>query len=302
MYVINEWDERYEVNNRGRVFKPGDTKRAGPLDYIRMPVFGLKVSAGSRRLRQLVGDDRFYEVFGIFCKCLEMAGDQPAERRNGTLYNDKDQPASIEDIAFLLITTVEQAEYAMTALVNNGWILSRISLNKEIQYKSIQYNTRLPENPGNSGKSGKGSQVVVVNRDNNSNKREDGLLSEKAQNNAQKLCKGDNGYIMGIPDPLLDPAVAKLQQLINMTEFNRVLRLGKHRDWLVSLLRKWDYSHIESAISSMNDYYQKKGIPIPTDPNLKPKIWEWIERHRPGQSPEDRLNKAAEAIYGDDES
>lgn len=97
-------------------------------------------------------------------------------------------------------------------------------------------------------------------------------------------------------NPVKEGDVLRVTQEIKMTEFVRVLMLGNSRDWVVRLLRSWTADHIVSAVRSMNDFYQKKGIPVPVDANLKPKIREWIERHDPKRSGESDYDKEIERI------
>jgi len=130
-YQVNEWIQRYEVSIKGREPKNGEELRAGPLSYVRLKVYGHRQGAGYRRL-QLVAGNRLMEVFGIFCKLLEISGNQTRERR-GKLLNEKDEPATIDDIAFILGISAEQVKFAIDKLCEVGWI---ISPNPEISGKS----------------------------------------------------------------------------------------------------------------------------------------------------------------------
>jgi hypothetical protein len=121
MYRINEWRERYEVSIKGREPKDGEELRAGPLSYIRLKVFGHRQGTGMRRLAQICGKDRVMEVFGIFCKFLEISGNQERDLR-GNLLNERDEPATIEDLAFILDIPQGQIEFALCALSDAGWI------------------------------------------------------------------------------------------------------------------------------------------------------------------------------------
>ncbi len=120
MFTINEWRERYEVSLKGREPKEGEELRAGPLSYIRLKVYGHRQGAGYRRLQQ-VCSGRFMEVFGVFCKFLEISGNQPREKR-GSLLNEKDEPATISDLAFILGVADEQASFAVESLCQLGWV------------------------------------------------------------------------------------------------------------------------------------------------------------------------------------
>jgi len=71
---------RYEVNDKGGIWRPGDGRRAGPIPYLRMKVHGHAWGAGWRQLLAIAGDDA-PSVFGVFIKLLELAADQPKELR-----------------------------------------------------------------------------------------------------------------------------------------------------------------------------------------------------------------------------
>lgn len=124
MYQIAEWIRRYEVSIKGREPKDGEELRAGPLAYIRLKVYGHKQGTGFRRMQFMAGE-RTMEVFGIFCKFLEISGNQLRENR-GKLLNEKDEPATIEDLAFILNVPIEQITHAIMILSSPsiGWILN----------------------------------------------------------------------------------------------------------------------------------------------------------------------------------
>lgn len=147
---INEWAERYEVSSKGREPKPGDELRAGPLQFIRLRVYGHTQSTGYRRLKSIAGK-RTMEVFGFFCKFLEISGNQKRGQR-GFLLNEKDQPANAEDLAFILDVPVEQVENAIKVLSDKkvGWLKN----NNTTQHNTIQHNTSVRKIPGISGSNG----------------------------------------------------------------------------------------------------------------------------------------------------
>jgi len=120
-YQIAEWLERYEVNYRGHEAKPGDDLQVGPLRFIRLKVHGHRQGAGFRQMRKRAGK-RAYETFGMFCKFLEIAGNQSRDNR-GYLLNERDQPATVEDLAFILDTEQSRVEAALAVLVDVGWII-----------------------------------------------------------------------------------------------------------------------------------------------------------------------------------
>jgi len=148
MFEIFEWTERYEVSIKGREPKEGEELRASPLLFVRLKVCGHTQSTGYRRLKSVAGE-RTMEVFGIFCKFLEIAGNQKREHR-GKLLNEKNQPATIEDLAFILDVPVEQIENAVRVLDDKkvGWIVCN-------KHNITKHNRTLPKIPGKSGNSRK---------------------------------------------------------------------------------------------------------------------------------------------------
>jgi len=126
MYQIAEWKQRYEVNNKGAPAQEGDNLRAGPLTFIRSAVHGRQMSTGFRRLQKFSGKSHLYRNFGIFQKFLEIAGDISRPLRDGTLFNEHDQPATEDDLAFMLDLTnhKEVLLSAIQALINAGWIVN----------------------------------------------------------------------------------------------------------------------------------------------------------------------------------
>ncbi len=141
MIEISEWQERYEVNSRGLEAKEGDELRVGPLKYIRLKVHGHEQGTGYRRLKALAGK-RTMEVFGVFCKFLEIAGNQ-AKCNRGKLLNEHDEPATPEDLAFILGVPIEQIVNAANILSEKSisWLIcntDNITQDKSIQLNSIQ--------------------------------------------------------------------------------------------------------------------------------------------------------------------
>jgi len=149
MYKINEWQERYEVSIKGREPKSGEELRAGPLVYIRLKVYGHKQGMGYRRL-QVVAGSRLMEVFGIFCKLLEISGNQPRDKRGGLL-NEKDLPATVEDLAFIAGCSNKQMKNGLENLCKVGWIINTTKHNST-EHNTTQAIRYLPENPEKSGK------------------------------------------------------------------------------------------------------------------------------------------------------
>lgn len=128
MFSINEWLERYEVNDKGQPAKTGDKLRVRPLDYIRSKIHGRDEGAGFHAMR-CIAKSRTWEVFGIFQKFLEIAGDSGADDR-GKLLNQQGKPATISDLAHILRTTEAKITYSLRILTDPSvnWIkISKIA-------------------------------------------------------------------------------------------------------------------------------------------------------------------------------
>lgn len=160
MFVINEWLERYEVNDKGDQAQPGNKLRVKPLDYIRSKVHGRSCGAGFSAMQFHAGE-RSYEVFGLFQKFLEIAASENCEKR-GCLLNARGEPADIEDLAFMLRTRAEAIEFTMQVLLNKkvAWIFEvsddvfrKFRENPE-GFESL-YQSALSENSGKIRKSKK---------------------------------------------------------------------------------------------------------------------------------------------------
>jgi len=141
MYIINEWRQRYEVNDKGQPAKDGDKLRVRPLDYIRSKVHGKDQGAGFYKM-QLKAKSRAYEVFGIFLKFLEIAGDAGPDDR-GKLLNQQGNPATVLDLAHILRTTEAKITFSLQILTDTevAWVLS----------DTFQENPEIPGIPGKSG-------------------------------------------------------------------------------------------------------------------------------------------------------
>lgn len=159
---IVEWLERYEVSSKGREAKPGDELKSSPLQFVRLKVYGHTQSTGFRRLKSVAGK-RTVEVFGFFCKFLEIAGNQKSEQR-GILLNEKNKPATIEDLAFILDVPVKQVENAVRVLSDEkvGWITYNNLIKPNLtQHKGPGKSGKIRENPANPGESGNTKESVV---------------------------------------------------------------------------------------------------------------------------------------------
>jgi len=114
MYRIVEWDERYEVDTKGRDWAPGKPKFKGPFRYIKLKANGRSLGVGYRRLAEAAGQDEALQVFGLFCKLLEIAGNASRDERN--------QLGDIADIAYAIQAPVSQVENGINVLVKIGWV------------------------------------------------------------------------------------------------------------------------------------------------------------------------------------
>lgn len=103
--------------------KPKKTRRGvRPLTWVQLQVHGHSLGEGWRLLARQAGSERF-EVFGFFCKLLELAADEPLTRRDGTLYF-RGQPADVGDIAFMLDTDEATVHRLIGHLVAVAWVES----------------------------------------------------------------------------------------------------------------------------------------------------------------------------------
>lgn len=161
MYVITEWLERYEVNDKGDQAKPGDRLRVRPLDFVRSKVHGRSRGAGFNAM-QYQAKNKTYEIFGLFHKFLEIAASEQRQKR-GCLLNARGEPAGIEDLSFILDTTADVIDNAMQVLTNKkvAWITNvsddvfrKFRENPECEnpHENTLYKLALSENSGNSGK------------------------------------------------------------------------------------------------------------------------------------------------------
>lgn len=173
MFEITQWDERYEVNSKGDAFTPGagHKRRGKGLDFIRSKVHGRQLGTGMRKLQlEEMAGDRHNEVFGLFLRFLEIAGDASKSRRGRLLNSDSlDDPATAKDLAFILNSPQEQIDYALTVLLKMGWI----SGNSE----------KLREPPGTPGSAGNSENSPPLNNETESESN----LTEQNETEAKEL-------------------------------------------------------------------------------------------------------------------
>ncbi|HUV64214.1 MAG TPA: hypothetical protein VMW24_09960 [Sedimentisphaerales bacterium] len=124
MHCIADWDENYEVDKDGRSWKEGKDFFAGALPYTRAP---------SRRdwpvrvlqIRELVGDD-VHAIVGVFERlCGVVACEKRPRREGGIIRNSRGDPASVHDIARMLLWSDEKTEWALDILchVDVEWVV-----------------------------------------------------------------------------------------------------------------------------------------------------------------------------------
>jgi len=137
-YQIADWDD-YEVNDKGRAWRPGDTKRAGPLEYVRVTVYGRGWPQG---YRDFLAVAKVYApaALGVWTKLLELAGDQPAEFRDGIIRDRHGEPADADTIADLVGFRRADVLRALRILAQPrvGWVIKLESPGSR----------KLPETPG----------------------------------------------------------------------------------------------------------------------------------------------------------
>ena len=157
-YYIREWDQRYEVNSKGHALHDRFPRRAGPLEFVRLKVYGRSLGMGWRKLIQVAGVREAPAVFGIFCKLLEIAADAKRDERG---YVD-DSPE--EPLAFVLGLDREQVANALAVLSSPAlrWLVcepedssrAHAHARNTTQLNSTQLNVDVTNQPtaGNSGK------------------------------------------------------------------------------------------------------------------------------------------------------
>lgn len=131
MYVITEWLERYEVNEKGQPARLGDKLRVKPLEYIRSKVHGRAEGAGFMKMVR-IAHGRHMEVFGAFQKFLEIAGAEERHKR-GFLLNEKGEAATIQDLALFLRTTEKKIAFILQVLMDK-----RVAWIQELPFQKFQ--------------------------------------------------------------------------------------------------------------------------------------------------------------------
>ena len=116
-YRITDWDKNYEVTKDGKpATEKSKTIRKAPLSYVRLAVQGHNPSLSFREMLQKA-NGKGMMVFGVFCKLLELAGNQPRELR-GWLLDTKGFPMTAERIAFALCCSAGDIDFALQVLAD----------------------------------------------------------------------------------------------------------------------------------------------------------------------------------------
>jgi len=115
MYCIADWEANFEVDSNGRRWKPGSQFFVGPLPYVRCPArrdWPVRLLHIERKLGEQV-----YMVLGMFEKLISIVGAEPrALREGGVIRNCRQEPASLTDIAMMLLVSEERAKWALDVL------------------------------------------------------------------------------------------------------------------------------------------------------------------------------------------
>lgn len=125
-YRIINWKGKFEVTDKGKAYSPGsaDMLKKKPLEYLRMPVSGHKLSPEWRRIvKNAWRPNDIFEcsVKGVYDLLLEIVADQPARFRGGWILDTDGNPMNDTQIAELLdIQNIPIFKQAMTALTSSS--------------------------------------------------------------------------------------------------------------------------------------------------------------------------------------
>ena len=155
LYEISEWAERYEVNEKGDIHRPGEKLRKRPLSWVRLAVHGHEEGIGWKRLRAVCGNKNVLATFGLFAKLLELAGDQTSSNR-GKILNEKCLPADEKYMSLIWSIPEEDVSEHLKKLREVGWI-------SEKEYETPEVSGKLRETPGVAGNSEK-LRIPLYNR------------------------------------------------------------------------------------------------------------------------------------------
>jgi len=128
-FFIVDWLALYEVNRRQTVSNSATDLaqlRNRAHKWIPLKVHGHSIGEGWTRLVELSwkpGEINELAVFGLFCKLLEIAGDQAEPALRGWILDGNGVPYDVRGIAKLLkIAEETRAAEAMDSLINLNWI------------------------------------------------------------------------------------------------------------------------------------------------------------------------------------
>jgi len=111
----------YKIANYDDLYRPYD-KAGRELVYATWVKLPAKPKGDG--LQTLLEKKRGLEVFGIWCLLLEKTTNEKKAKNRGLLLNHQEQPATIPEIAkgISLGNKARLVEYALTALVEMGWV------------------------------------------------------------------------------------------------------------------------------------------------------------------------------------
>lgn len=116
-YRITDWDKNYEVTKDGKPATENSKNiRKTPLSYVRLAVQGHNPSMSYREMLQKA-NGKGMMVFGVYCKLLELAGNQPRDYR-GWLLDTKGVPLTADRIAFALCCNKGDIDIALQVLTD----------------------------------------------------------------------------------------------------------------------------------------------------------------------------------------
>ena len=127
-YRIVGWQQKYEVNSKGREASSGDKLYKKPLSFYRTVVTGACQDIDYIKLLG-IANSRAQEIYGIYHRLVNISSGQ--ERDNRGLINH-----SINDLALIIGTSEGRVREALKVLCDRdlGWL------------------EKVPEKPGESGK------------------------------------------------------------------------------------------------------------------------------------------------------
>lgn len=82
----------------------------------------------------------------------------------------------------------------------------------------------------------------------------------------------------------IDIKIKKIKEIIQCSNFNRAL-VGGSIDWLTGMVKyfkppNYPEDHIKQALDALIKHQQSRGWNIWGDDNIRPKIWQWIEKQK----------------------